>query len=66
MTNYGRGSAYDSSASPPLALWQACAKVDLDNGGRRCPDCPLKHLCESESRWLVKAFSQQRGRDGCN
>lgn len=63
MTDYGLGVANDSSASPPLALWQACTKLDLDNGRRRCPDCPLKYLCESESRWLVKAFSQQRRRD---
>jgi hypothetical protein len=25
----------------------------LDDDGQRCPECPLKTLCESEERWLV-------------
>jgi hypothetical protein len=27
--------------------------LGLDDEGQRCPECPLKTLCESEARWLV-------------
>lgn len=40
----------------PMAssLRQACRNAGLDHNGERCPDCPLRQLCKSESRWLVK------------
>jgi hypothetical protein len=38
----------------PRSLREACRQVGLDHRGMRCPDCPLRDLCESDVRWLVK------------
>jgi hypothetical protein len=46
--------------SPALTLRDACQKSGHDGGGRRCPVCPLKDLCESEARWLVELVSRSR------
>jgi hypothetical protein len=35
------------------SLREACRESGLDEDGERCPNCPLKQLCESEARWLV-------------
>jgi hypothetical protein len=40
--------------SSALSLQQACRKTGYDNSGKRCPGCPLRELCESEERWLVR------------
>ena len=40
--------------SPALSLRNACQKKGYDNSGTRCAGCPLKDLCESEERWLVR------------
>ena len=40
--------------SPALSLRQACIKTGHDQGGKRCPGCSLKRLCESEERWIVQ------------
>jgi hypothetical protein len=50
--------AIDRRMPPPCSLRQACAKAGLDRGGERCPECRLKHLCQSELRWLVKTVSE--------
>jgi hypothetical protein len=36
------------------SLREACQMMGCYDEGRRCPDCPLKELCESEARWLVQ------------
>jgi hypothetical protein len=41
------------------SLRQACVEAGLDRGGQRCADCPLKALCQSELRWLVKTAREQ-------
>ena len=46
-------------ASPPCSLRQACAKAALDRGGQRCPVCPLRGLCQSELRWLIKTVPEE-------
>jgi hypothetical protein len=45
--------------SRPCSLRQACVKAGLDRGGRRCPDCSLRDLCQSELRWLIKTVREQ-------
>jgi len=37
----------------PRSLGEACRETGLDDEGERCPACPLRHLCENETRWLV-------------
>jgi hypothetical protein len=41
------------------SLRQACVEAGLDRGGQCCADCPLKALCQSELRWLVKTAREQ-------
>jgi len=48
------------SAARPRTLGDACRKADLDDDGLRCPDCPLRTLCESEARWLVPQTPRPR------
>jgi hypothetical protein len=50
----------DPPLSPALSLRQACRKVGYDDGGKRCPGCPLKELCESEERWIVRLTARDR------
>jgi hypothetical protein len=45
--------------SPPCSLRQACQKAELDRGGARCPECPLRGLCQSELRWLIKTVQEK-------
>jgi len=40
--------------SPAISIRQACRKTGHADNGRRCPGCPLRELCESEERWLVR------------
>ena len=42
------------AAAPPCSMREACARAFLDRGGERCPSCPLRELCQSELRWVVK------------
>jgi hypothetical protein len=44
-------------------LGEACRGTGHDEGGTRCAWCPLRELCESEDRWLVKRRGT-RGRFG--
>jgi hypothetical protein len=37
-----------------LSLGEACRENGLDALGQRCPACPLKALCVSETRWRVR------------
>ncbi|GEM_PF-1638936 len=38
----------------PRSLREACVQIGLDDDGDRCCDCPLRELCEDESRWLLR------------
>ena len=40
--------------STARTLREACLETGHDEGGKRCPVCPLKELCEDEERWIVK------------
>ena len=46
--------------SPVRTLKEACREIGLDDRGRKCPLCPLRDLCESEERWLVRLSSLPR------
>jgi hypothetical protein len=37
-----------------LSLGEACRENGLDAFGQRCPACPLKALCVSDTRWRVQ------------
>lgn len=39
----------------PCSMREACARASLDRGGERCPSCPVRELCQSEMRWVVKS-----------
>src|SRR5262249_23971566 len=39
--------------SPVLALREACEQIGRDEYGLRCPECPLRRLCQDDSRWLI-------------
>ncbi len=45
--------------STPCSLREACLKAGLDRNGTRCPTCPVRDLCESDVRWVVKALPLQ-------
>ena len=45
--------------SSARSLGEACRETGRDEGGRRCPYCPLWDLCMSEDRWLVKLPPRQ-------
>ena len=47
-------STVGHSSGPPCSLREACTRAGLDRGGERCPDCPVRDLCDSEQRWVVK------------
>jgi len=36
-----------------MSLGEACRELGLDSHGMRCPACPLKVLCMTETRWRV-------------
>ena len=59
MSDEQRRAIDGPAMSRPFSLRQACAKAGLDRGGKRCPDCPLRDLCQSELRWLVKSVPEQ-------
>jgi hypothetical protein len=46
--------------SPALSLRLACRKTGYDDSGRRCPGCPLRELCDSEERWIVRLADRSR------
>jgi hypothetical protein len=50
------------SSSAPCSLWEACLRLGLDEDGARCPNCPVRGLCESETRWLASTTPAQRHR----
>jgi hypothetical protein len=56
MSDYQRRpSVAAPAAAPPSSLLEACVRAGLDRGGQRCPNCPVRDLCQSNMRWLVKA-----------
>jgi hypothetical protein len=59
MSDEQRWAIDRSAISSSVSLRQACARAGLDRGGRRCPDCPLRDLCQSELRWLVKSVAEE-------
>ena len=51
--------------SPPRrrrhqSLGEACRGLGLDVHGMRCPGCPLKVLCTTETRWRVPRTPRPR------
>lgn len=51
--------------TPPRTLREACRRTGHDGGGTRCPTCPIRDLCVSDERWLVRLASPPRpGSDG--
>lgn len=40
--------------SQARTLRDACRQSGRDENGLRCASCPVKDLCESDERWLVK------------
>jgi len=46
--------------SPARTLMEASIEAGRDDGGRRCPNCPVKDLCQDESRWLVRRVARRR------
>jgi hypothetical protein len=53
----GRANGVDKFlVAQPRSLGEACTEAGRDEGGRRCAHCPLKELCMSEERWLVKRY----------
>lgn len=42
----------------PRTLCEACRRTGCDEDSKRCPTCPLKNLCGSDDRWLVRMSSQ--------
>ncbi len=54
MNNPVVASPTAAPLSPALSLRQACRKTGHDDDGRRCPGCPLRTLCDSEERWIVR------------
>ncbi len=46
----------------PRPLAEACRATGHDRAGERCPECPLRILCESDRRWLVRRAEEVRPR----
>jgi hypothetical protein len=42
------------------SLGEACRELRLDTHGMRCPACPLKVLCMTETRWQVPRTPRPR------
>jgi hypothetical protein len=57
--NFAKPDSYYPVA-PACTLREACQNTGHDDGGKHCPVCPLKDLCESEERWLVELASRSR------
>jgi hypothetical protein len=45
-----------------MSLGEACRELGLDSHGMRCPACPLKVLCMTETRWRVPRTTTIRPR----
>jgi hypothetical protein len=45
-----------------MSLGEACRELGLDSYGMRCPACPLKVLCMTETRWRVPRPTTPRSR----
>ena len=61
-TEAGVGEKLSNSylTSRACTLGEACRETGHDQGGERCANCPLRNLCESEDRWLVKRQAGRR------
>jgi hypothetical protein len=55
MTDTGKTTHASAALAAPCSMREACARALLDRGGERCPACPVRVLCRSEARWIVKA-----------
>jgi hypothetical protein len=42
------------------SLGESCRELGLDSHGMRCPACPLKVLCMTETRWRVPRAPRPR------
>jgi hypothetical protein len=54
MTDTGNATYSSMLFASPCSMREACARASLDRGGERCPVCPVRELCQSEARWVVK------------
>jgi hypothetical protein len=43
-----------------MSLREACRGMELDTHGMRCPVCPLKVLCLTDTRWRVPRMPRPR------
>ena len=43
--------------APVRRLRDACRQTRCDDNGARCPVCPVRELCETDERWLVRGIS---------
>ena len=55
MTDTGNATHVSAPLASPCSMREACARALLDRGGERCPACPVRELCQSEARWVIKA-----------
>ncbi|HJU17758.1 MAG TPA: hypothetical protein VJ770_14985 [Stellaceae bacterium] len=44
----------------PRPLVEACRASGYDRAGGRCPECPLRALCDNDKRWLVRRAEEVR------
>jgi hypothetical protein len=53
MSDKSTERRFVNASSSACTLGDACRAAQCDQHGSRCPDCPLRSLCENEDRWLV-------------
>jgi hypothetical protein len=52
--------AEPEASSRRRSLGEACRELGIDAHGQRCPGCPLKVLCMTETRWHVRRTPPHR------
>ena len=57
MIDNAAESISDYLLAPVRRLRDACRQTGCDNDGARCPLCPVRDLCETDERWLVRGIS---------
>ena len=51
---------FPAEQSSRRSLGECCRDLGLDAHGERCPACPLKVLCMTETRWRVPRTPRPR------